>query len=144
MCDSMQEFLFKYGTDTTTNFDLKKIAKDLNLKIKILMRNEVTPSINNNKSIIMNLETTKQDGSHWVAFYQRSRAKFYFDPYGILPPKNITYKFGQVMYNTLQIQPDGTRMCGQLCLWVLYQLSLEESFDNIILSMYEEIQDLIE
>ena len=45
----LQNFLFKYGIDTTTNFDLINIAKDLGLdgqrpgepKIKILMRDEL-------------------------------------------------------------------------------------------------------
>ena len=55
-------------------------------------------------------------GSHWVCL---SKEKYYFDSYGILPMKNINYE----MCNTLQIQPDNTKMCGQLCLYILYKLS---------------------
>ena len=37
----LNSFLNKYGTDTTTNFDLKKIAKDLQIKVHIIMCDEI-------------------------------------------------------------------------------------------------------
>ena len=121
----LQKFLFKYGIDTTTNFDLKNIAKDLDLKIKVLMRDELVPSssldqrssrdeLKDNKTkkdlIILNLESSKEEGSHWVSLYKNV---YYFDPYGILPLKNITCEMYNgnastptpLMWNTLQIQP---------------------------------------
>jgi hypothetical protein len=42
MCLTIQEFLNKYGTDSTSNFDLMRWAKELNIKpFKVLMRNEL-------------------------------------------------------------------------------------------------------
>ena len=131
----LKDFLFKYGIDTTTNFDLKNIAKDLGLKIKILMRDEVLNENTKKDMIVLNLESSKENGSHWVCLFKN---KYYFDPYGILPMKNINYE----MYNTLQIQPDNTNMCGQLCLYILYHLDKGESFSDLILNTYQEIQDL--
>ena len=70
-----------------------------------------SPSIKGRDMKIINLESSKENGSHWVCLYKN---KYYFDPYGILPMKNVNYE----MYNTLQIQPDDTKMCGQLCLYI--------------------------
>jgi len=148
--DNLQKFLFKYGINTTTNFDLKNIAKDLGLdKIKVLMRDEME-NIKPNYIYIFNLESSKEEGSHWVSLYKN---KYYFDPYGILPPKNIDYemwngdasKSTPLMWNTLQIQPDNTNMCGQLCLYILYRLEkFNEDFEDLILTVYEEMNDLID
>ena len=37
----LSEFFFKFGKSTTTNFDLKDIANMLNMKIKVLMKDEI-------------------------------------------------------------------------------------------------------
>jgi len=137
---SLNDFLFKYGIDTTTNFDLKDIAKDLGIKIKVVMHDELKekPLKSSNLNII-NLDSSENKGSHWVCLYKN---KYYFDPYGVLPIKEVQ-KIDGLLYNTLQIQPDDTKMCGQLCLYVLYNLEKGEDFGNLILNMYEEMQDLL-
>ena len=135
--DDLQNFLFKYGIDTTTNFDLKNIAKDLGMRIKVLMSDEFLKENTKKEMIILNLESSKERGTHWVCLFKN---KYYFDPYGILPMKNLPCE----TYNTLQIQPDNTKMCGQLCLYILYHLSKvgREKFEELILTTYQEIQDL--
>ena len=86
------DFLKKYGINKTSNYDLKDIADDLGIEIKVLMRDELNKIKKSKKDyIIMNLETSKDNGSHWV-----SLSKFhniYFDPYGILPTKEVYYYF---------------------------------------------------
>ena len=72
---NLNSFLNKYGTDTTTNFDLKKIAKDLQIKVHIIMCDEInnyldkdygrSPTFGDN--LIINLQTTNEKGSHWVS-----------------------------------------------------------------------------
>ena len=38
---TLQSFLFTYGINTTSNFVLKDIAKQLDIKVKILMKDEL-------------------------------------------------------------------------------------------------------
>ena len=132
----LNNFLFKYGVDTTTNFDLKDIAKDLGIKIKVVMHDELKekPVI-----YIINLDSSENKGSHWVCLYKN---KYYFDPYGVLPIAAVQNLDG-LLYNTLQIQPDNTKMCGQLCLYVLYNLEKGEEFEDLVLRMYEEMEDIL-
>ena len=65
----MTDFLKQYGKQTTTNFDLKKIANQLGIKnFHILMRNELllmkdVPEVN----FVTNLHTSDQKGVHWSA-----------------------------------------------------------------------------
>jgi hypothetical protein len=135
----MEKFLFKYGLDTTTNFDLKDIAKDLGIKIKVLMRNELKDIDKSQKNLVINLDSSENKGSHWVCLYKN---KYYFDPYGVLPINTIAQIDG-LLYNTLQIQPDDTKMCGQLCLYVLYNLEKGEDFEDLVLRTYEEMEDIL-
>ena len=120
-------FLSRYGISKTTNFDLKDMSYDLGLDIKVIMRDEV---IVKDKDIIMNIQTTKEKGSHWVCIHQSK--PIYFDPYGVLPTKEVFKVFPNIKYNETQVQPEGSEMCGQLSLYVLYRLNLGDDFETII------------
>ena len=121
-------FLSRYGISKTTNFDLKDMSYDLGLDIAIIMRNEFVLTKKN--MIIMNLQTTKEKGTHWVSISKSDN--IYFDPYGVLPTKEVFKVLPNIKYNETQIQPEGTEMCGQLSLYVLYRLNLGEDFETII------------
>jgi hypothetical protein len=132
MCLTIQEFLNKYGTDSTSNFDLMRWAKELNIKpFKVLMRNELKRSRKTLREgyIICNYQTTEDGGTHWVCF----TPSFYFDSYGIQPfPEVKSFLKNGAVYSTFRIQPDSSKMCGQLCLYVLYKLSKGNDFYDTI------------
>ena len=105
----LRNFLNKYGTSTTSNFDLRDIGKDLGLDLKVIMWDELL-KVKPKDCVIMNLQTSKEKGSHWVAIYKND---YYFDPYGVIPTKEIfKYLKKDFIYNTIQVQPDNTKMCG--------------------------------
>ena len=139
----LEKFLEKYGTNTTSIFDLNNIKKDLGLSdLSIIMSDELKlKSKSKSKSYIMNYQTTKERGSHWVLVVLGTRDsrlyKIYFDSYGIVPPDNVFEYLGDFTYNTMQVQPEGTSMCGQLCLYVYYKLMKGYQFEDIVLEMYE-------
>ena len=136
----------KYGINSTSNFQLKDILKELNINGKVLMRDELNKIKSTKKNnIIMNLETTKDNGSHWVCIYKSCINNYYFDPYGILPTKEVYNYLSQPFhYNKIQIQQEGMECCGQLCAYVLYKLNTSnDSFDDLILNMKKEIDSLI-
>ena len=103
----------------------------MGLNIKVIMRDEAIIK----KYVIMNLQTTKEAGSHWVCIYNY---KNYFDPYGVIPPKEV-YKYmnDEFIYNTIQVQPDNSAMCGQLCVFCLYKLSKGYRFEDVVLMMQD-------
>ena len=135
----VEEFFNKYGTSKTSNFDLKDILNDLNLKSKVIMRDEIKNYLNA-ENIICNLQTTKEKGSHWVLC--SSKYNIYFDSFGILPViETRKYLESDFKYNTLQLQPNNTEMCGQLCVFVLYRLTDKSTFDDIILELSEQLSE---
>ena len=110
------------------------------------MRDELNKIKSTKKNnIIMNLQTSKDNGSHWVAIFKSCINNYYFDPYGILPTKEVyNYLNKDFHYNKIQIQQEGMECCGQLSLYVLYKLNTtKDSFEDIILNMKKEIDSLI-
>ena len=67
----IKEFLCIFGTQTTTNHDLKRYAKMLGIKnFYIVMSDEVNELPENNFSAILNFQLSSETGSHWVALYR--------------------------------------------------------------------------
>jgi len=134
------EFFKLYGTDTTTNFDLKKIANQLGIKnFHVLMRDELQliknkPTVN----FITNLHTSDQNGVHWSAGVKNHQQNYYFDSYGLPPTNEVREILGNGIYNTFQIQKPGTTYCGQLCLYVLYKLQKGVPFLDIMLELNDK------
>jgi hypothetical protein len=134
---SILDFLKTFGINTKTNFDLKDYATYLNLPIKVLMNDELYKISKTKKmNIIINIQNSDKQGSHWVCF----RNKFYFDSFGIRATKEVEdFLPKDYIYNKIQVQPNGTKICGVLCLYVLYCLDKGEEYDDIILSIKEDL-----
>lgn len=67
---------------------------------------------------VINLDSSKNPGSHWVAYAKYNAYIEYFDSYGNLkPPKEfIKYLSSKVHYNYENIQGGHPFNCGHLCL----------------------------
>lgn len=67
---------------------------------------------------IMNLDSSKNPGTHWVAYAKVNDYIEYFDSYGNLkPPKELVRYLGhKIHYNCSNIQGDNTYNCGHLCI----------------------------
>ena len=116
---TLQSFLFTYGINTTSNFELKEISKQLDIKVKILMKDELEQCEKPITNAIINFQNSTETGTHWVALSNTDKL-YYFDSYGI-PPIKVVEDYAELnkkdlMYNTIQIQPNGSKLCGQLCL----------------------------
>lgn len=73
---------------------------------------------------VVNLDSVRGEGSHWVAYSKRGRLVSYFDSFGNLepPPELIKYwKKSSIIplvieYNYKRRQPFNSVQCGALCL----------------------------
>jgi len=142
---TIHDFFDKFSTDTTTNFQLIKWARDLGFKIHYAMRDEIKDLKKKKKLpifIISNYHTSIQEGIHHVAIYKNKDISYYFDSFGIQPFKEVIdfLDTNTRFYSSFQIQKANTKICGVLCLFVLYKLSQKEDFFDIILNLKNELQ----
>lgn len=77
-------------------------------------------------AFVFNLDNSTQPGSHWVSIYVTKNSDgFYFDSYGLLPtvPNHIRVlrkNCRQLRYNTVQLQSESSKVCGQFCIMFLF------------------------
>jgi len=138
---ALLDFFKRYGTDTTTNFQLMKWAKELKItNFHVLMRDEIKIIKKKSScSAICNLHTKEQDGVHWSCLYKTPEISYYFGSYGLIPTKEVEAVLSKpYIYSTFQLQTN-EKFCGVLCLYVLYELSNGGQFEDIVLDIYDSL-----
>ncbi len=105
---NIKEFLVKYGTDTSSNFDLLSWGKQLKIpNLKVLMKDEIKDLKRIKKRplyCIANYHLSNESGIHWVSFYIDKEKSYYFDSYGIVSLKEVKELLKGGIYSTFQIQ----------------------------------------
>ena len=83
------------------------------------MRDDLPQKPNRNECGIINLDTTKGPGTHWVAYKKHGRRAEYYDSFGNLRPPPELQKYLKntlLTYNYETQQSPNTWNCGHLCL----------------------------
>ena len=92
--------------------------------------------IENNKSLIFNLQNSDQSGSHWVSLSRKNNNIFVFDSFGIGDiPNNLyeIYKNYNIITNIYRIQDINSNLCGLFCvLFCLYKVNSKNKFISFL------------
>ncbi len=127
-----------------TNFDIYDIINQMKMANfrGTFMRDTLPKKPHKQECGIMNFNTSDQSGSHWVCWYINGCERVYFDSFGCICPEELQkYLKTPAEYknhilcierNTDQVQQSNTQICGQLCLYVLKNLSDGRYFQDII------------
>jgi hypothetical protein len=91
------------------------------------MRDTLPKNPKRNECVILNLDNSKQRGTHWVAYIKQNNIVTYFDSFGALkPPQELVNYLGnkvKIYYNYEKFQNYSQINCGHLCLQFLYKNS---------------------
>lgn len=98
----------------------------------VFMRDTLPTKPKRNECAIFNLQTSNDNGSHWVTYIKHQNKQFiqkdgaaviYFDSFGNLAPPQelIAYLGPNIKYNHDSFQNYNTIICGHLCLLFLYK-----------------------
>lgn len=75
---------------------------------------------------VINLDSNKNSGTHWCAYYKIENNCVYFDSFGNLPPPEELIEYlgssCRIFYNYKRCQEFNTVICGHLCLLFLYDI----------------------
>ena len=84
----------------------------------------------------LNLDTEKEENTHWTYWSKKGRKCCYFDSYGLMPPNEFeAYIKSNLFISTYQIQGEND-ICGQLCLVVLYKLLVLQDFIDVLMELF--------
>ena len=97
---------------TLSDTDISKLCSKLNLPLEnILMRDEINDNLKHGFYII-NLDTSKNDGTHWTVCYNHPLKSCYFDSFGFVPPLELEQKIKPYLYNDKDIQDWNSDACS--------------------------------
>ena len=70
----------------------------------VFLRDTLLKKAKLNECVILNLDSSSGDGTHWVMWIKRGKDKFYFDSYGVQPTSElIAYLKSQIFYNSERV-----------------------------------------
>lgn len=99
-----------------SDINIMNLTNKLNLPLEnILMRDEIADNLKQGFYII-NLDTSKNEGTHWTACYSHPHKSLYFDSYGFVPPLELENKIKPYLYNDKDIQDWNSEACGWYCI----------------------------
>lgn len=112
-----------------SNFELHRYASLLKIPFfrGVYMRDTLPSQIWVNETAILNLDSVRNPGTHWVAYRKRGGEIYYFDSFGDLRPcTELLHYFHtsreqpvKIKYNYTNKQQPDTVVCGHRCLQFL-------------------------
>lgn len=120
--------------ETLDTNDLKQLAKDLGIKIKIVARDSLPKKLSGN--YVINLDRSDGKGTHWTCMKIIGRQAFYFDSYGIAPPQEIVERVRENkkkgIYITNEIQCLESHACGWYAISFLKRMETESIHEILV------------
>ena len=127
--------LLKRKNYPLSNIFINNLLKDFRNFIECFSKDQLS-LIENNKSIIINLNNSNQPGSHWIALKRVDNVIYIFDSFGIeYLPIGIfkTFKNYKIVTNIYRIQDISSNLCGMFCvLFILYDIKNKNDFTKFL------------
>ena len=142
---SKNQNFFEVRTKYPSLFERKNYALS-NISINNLLKNfknlkgcyskDKTPLIENNKSLIFNLQNSNKPGSHWVSLSRKNNNISIFDSFGIgeiISEIYKIYKCYDIITNIYRIQDIDSNLCGLFSvLFCLYKVESKNIFISFL------------
>ena len=90
-----------------SNLEVIEAAKKLSLNWfrGVFLLDTLPKKAKLNECGILKLDSSSDDGTHWVMWFKKGKDKFYFDSYGVQPPSElIAYIKSPIFYNSKRVQ----------------------------------------
>lgn len=120
-----------------SNYDIEKTCKTIPHFRGVFMLNTLPNYKKKKECGVVNFDIDKGPGTHWVCYGVEIGHSWYFDSYGMPPPREIIkYLENGFIYSTFNIQQEIPYICGHLCVYVLDKVMKKKiKFENTVLSI---------
>ena len=119
-----------------SNTDLEKLINVMRLPLNNIIMRDETKEIIDDGFYIINLDTSKNEGTHWTCLYHHPLKSYYFDSFGFVPPYEVEKIIIPYNYNNKDIQDYNSDACGWYCLafikFIYDKNNKEEAFKEFL------------
>ena len=113
-----------------------KISNFLGVYMKDEIKNIHMPR-NSDFYFIYNLQTSKENGSHWLVDGRSKNQNIHMCPFGSDPCNEFIEFIGTpIISSTFRIQEFTEKSCGLYCILLLYLLDKGNSFEDSVLELF--------
>jgi hypothetical protein len=99
-----------------SNIKLEELITKMNLPLNNIIMRDEADKINKDGFYIINLDTSKGNGSHWTSLYYHPLQSYYFDSFGFVPPFDVEDIITPYIHNNKDIQDYDSNACGWYCI----------------------------
>lgn len=106
-----------------TNHDIDLIMQNIKGFRGCFMRDNI-PKLQINESVIINLDDSIGNGTHWVGVYMKNDKLCYMDSFGLPYPNElrIINATKKIEYNTSHLQEIESATCGWFCIYFINEM----------------------
>jgi hypothetical protein len=109
-----------------SNIDLENKLKGKKGFAGVFSVDTLPPLPKTGMSLIVNLEPSTMEGSHWVAVYITEKHVVFFDPFGLSGPHLLNVWMRKmkkpIIYNNSQLQDINSQRCGEYCFYFVNEM----------------------
>jgi len=119
-------------------YEIEEYCANIPIFRGVFLRDNLPESPNNDEICVLNLDSIRNNGSHWTLFCKNGTKCFFFDSFGHHPPIELMNYFKtDVWYSTFVLQELGTKYCGHLCVILAHLINEFKSFPKAVYHLVE-------
>ncbi len=111
-----------------TDNNIKIVCNRMKIPLIGVFMDDELPDRYKDGNYIVNLESSYQSGSHWVAFIKEKGSIYYFDPFGVYPDQPLYENWMKNNYmiymNDRDLQSISSILCGYFCIGLFLYMKL--------------------
>ena len=114
--------------------EINQLLHDVKGYRGVFMRDALPKDIKAGQSIVINLDNSQGNGTHWTALKKSKNEINYFDSFGMPPPQELIelYLRVKVVHNTHQFQHMNKTNCGAYVIYFIIEMAKGTSvFDTL-------------
>ena len=80
-----------FKSNVLSDIEIEEILKSQGIKVNVCMKDELPSKLKQGFYVVNLQSSTVGSGTHWTALYYSSKHSYYFDPFGVIAPVEVSY-----------------------------------------------------
>ena len=129
-------------SDETSDIDLNTHLKGVKNYRGAYLSDKIPNSPGDTNFYVVNMDSGKVSGTHWLSILEFPDKIYYFDPFGFPPNRNvlkwIKSRNKPYLYNSTDVQPINSTACGKYVKFLIANVAKGNDINSVISHLAKE------